>query len=50
MTWSSCGWGVPAGGAVGPSGETGIDIFNENDVPLDPTKPHIIFQPNPGAQ
>ena len=38
----------PAGGAVGPNGETGIDIFNENVVPLDPTRPHIIFRPTPG--
>jgi hypothetical protein len=39
----------PAGGAVGPRGETGIDIFNQNNMPLDPTKPHIIFRPRPGG-
>ena len=34
-----------AGGEIGPRGETGIDIFNANNVPLDPAKPHIIFTP-----
>ncbi|MEN6407240.1 MAG: RHS repeat-associated core domain-containing protein [Thermoguttaceae bacterium] len=36
-----------AGGEIGPRGETGIDIFNGNKVPLDPTRPHIIFRPTP---
>jgi hypothetical protein len=37
-----------AGGEVGPGGETGIDVFNENNVPLDSKLPHIIFSPGPG--
>ena len=34
-----------AGGEIGSGGETGIDIFNENKVLLDQSKPHIIFTP-----
>ncbi len=37
-----------AGGEIGPRGETGIDIFNANREALDPTRPHIIFRPQPG--
>jgi len=40
---ASAKWQLPKG-AVGP----GIDVFNENDFPLVPGKPHIIFLPRPG--
>ena len=35
-----------SGGEVNAyGGYTGIDVFNKNKVPLDPTRPHIIFPP-----
>ena len=39
-----------AGGEIHPTrGETGIDVFNGNQVPLDPTRPHVIITPKQGT-
>lgn len=34
-----------AGGEIGPRGETGIDVFNANNSPLNMDKPYITFSP-----
>lgn len=39
-----------AGGEIHPTrGETGIDVFNGNNTPLDPTRPHVIVKPKQGT-
>lgn len=36
-----------AGGEIKNGRETGIDVFNANKEPLDKSKPHVIFTPQP---
>ena len=36
-----------AGGEVKYGRESGIDVFNANKEPLDRSKPHVIFTPQP---